>query len=85
MTNVVVSALCSLSKRYLIMEGAAAGRLKHQGPVSQKILSPLVILRMEKTMVTKVIGELKSVSRLKILPETDSRGPILENLHSLLL
>ena len=25
MTSVVVSALCSLSKRYLVMEGAAAG------------------------------------------------------------
>ncbi len=40
------------------------------GPVSQKILSPLVILSMEKTMATKVISELKSVSRLKIIPET---------------
>ncbi len=39
------------------------------GPVSQKILSPLVILSMEKTMVTKVISELKSVSRLKIFRE----------------
>ncbi len=47
---------------------------KHiQRPVSQKILSPLVILSMEKTMVTKVIRELKSVSRLKILPETGPR------------
>ncbi len=36
------------------------------GPVSQKSLSPLAILSMEKTMVTKVISELKSVSRLKI-------------------
>ncbi len=27
------------------------------GPVSQKILSPLVILSMEKTMVTMVISE----------------------------
>ncbi len=43
---------------------------KDQGPVSQKILTPLVILSMEKTMVTKVISELKSVSRLKIFPET---------------
>ncbi len=41
--------------------------------VSQKILSPLVILSMEKTMVTKVISELKSVSRLKIFPETGPR------------
>ncbi len=31
--------------------------------------SPLVILSIEKTMVTKVINELKSFSRLKILPE----------------
>ena len=44
--------------------------LVDMGTVSQKILSPLVILSMEKTMVTKVISELKSVSRLKILPET---------------
>ncbi len=36
------------------------------GPVSQKILSPLVILSMEKTMVTMVISELKSISELKI-------------------
>ncbi len=28
------------------------------GPVSQKILSPLVILSMEKTMVTMVISDL---------------------------
>ncbi len=42
--------------------------------VSQKILSPLVILGMEKTMVTKVISELKSVSRLKMLPETGPRS-----------
>ncbi len=37
-----------------------------QGSVSQKILSPLVILSREKTMVTMVISELKSISRLKI-------------------
>ena len=36
------------------------------GPVSQKILSPLVIFSMEKTMVTMVISELKSISRLKV-------------------
>ena len=42
-------------------------------PVSQKILSLLVILSMEKTMVTMVISELKCVSRLKIFPET---GPL---------
>ncbi len=44
-----------------------------QRPVSQKISSPLVILSMEKTMVTMVISELKSVSRLKIFPETGPR------------
>ncbi len=49
-------------------------RLTGQGPGSQKILSPLVILSMEKTMVTKVISELKSVSRLIILSE--SRPPL---------
>ncbi len=38
----------------------------NQGPVSGKILSPLVIVSMEKTTVAKVISELKSVSRLKI-------------------
>ncbi len=43
----------------------------HLGPVSQKILSPLVILSMEKTMVTMVISELKSISRLKIFRETE--------------
>ncbi len=50
------------------------------GPVSKKIWSPLVILSMEKTMVTKVISELKSVSRLKILPETGPRCQILGRL-----
>ncbi len=30
-------------------------------PVSQKVLSPLVILSMEKTMVTMVISELTSL------------------------
>ncbi len=39
---------------------------KTQGPCSfSKILSPLVMLSMEKTMVTKVISELTSVSRLQ--------------------
>ncbi len=33
----------------------------------KNILSPLVILGMEKTMVAKVISELKFVSRFKIL------------------
>ena len=40
--------------------------------VSQKILSALAILSMEKTMVTKVISELKSISRLKIFPESQA-------------
>ncbi len=53
-----------------------------QWPVSQKIVSPLVILSREKTMVTKVISELhslklKSISRLKILPETGPRAFLL--------
>ncbi len=39
----------------------------------KKILSPLVILSMEETMVTKVISELNSVSRLKIFPEAGPR------------
>ncbi len=46
------------------------------GQFLQKILSPLVILSMEKTMVTKVISELKSVSRLKIFPETGPSTPV---------
>ncbi len=41
------------------------------GPVSQKILSPLVFLSMGKTVVTMVISELKSISRLKIFRETE--------------
>ena len=50
---------------------------KQLGPVSQTILSPLVTLNMEKTMVTKVISEFKSISRLKIFRETGpwSWGP----------
>ncbi len=40
------------------------------GPVSQKILSPLGILSMEKTMFAMVISELKSISRLKIFRKT---------------
>ncbi len=36
---------------------------RDQGPVSQTILSPLVTLSMGKTMVAKVISELKSISR----------------------
>ncbi len=46
---------------------ACYGRsILHLGPVSEKILSTLVILSMDKTMVAKVISELKTVSRLKI-------------------
>ncbi len=41
------------------------------GQFLKKILSPLVILSMEKTMVTMVIRELKSISRLKIFRETE--------------
>ncbi len=40
------------------------------GPVSGKILRPLAILCMEKTIVAKVISELKSISRLKTFRET---------------
>ena len=36
-----------------------------------------MILSMEKTMVTMVISELKSVSRLKIFPQTDHRDRLL--------
>ena len=43
----------------------------HWGQFLKKILSPLVILSMEKTMVTMVISELKSISRLKIFRETE--------------
>ncbi len=52
--------------------GATRGVLPagYLGPVSQKILSPLVILSMEKTMVTMVISELKFIARLKIFRET---------------
>ncbi len=44
-----------------------------QWPVSQKNLNPLVTLSMEKTMVTLVVSELQSISRLKIFRETDPR------------
>ena len=40
-------------------------RVVNLRPVSQKILSPPVILSMEKTMVAMVINELKSISKLK--------------------
>ncbi len=40
----------------------AINRGRQLGPVSQKILSPLVILSMEKTMLTMLISELKSIS-----------------------
>ncbi len=48
-------------------------KLRLQWAVSQKILTPLVILSMEKTMVTKVISQLKFISRLKIFRETGPR------------
>ncbi len=35
--------------------------------------NPLVILSMEKTMVAKVISEVKSVTRFKNFPETGPR------------
>ena len=47
--------------------------LKSRGQFLEKYLSPLVILSMEKTKVAVVISELKSVSRLKIFPETGPR------------
>ena len=56
---------------------------KHLGPVSQKILNPLVILSMEKTMVTMVISELKSISRLKIFRETEPWYNNIMNIASL--
>ncbi len=43
----------------------------NKGPVSQNILSPLVILSMEKTMVTMVISELKFISKPKSFRETE--------------
>ncbi len=44
----------------------------------QKILSALVILNMEKTMVAEVISELKSISRLKIFWETEANNRRLQ-------
>ena len=41
------------------------------GLVSQKILSPLVLLSMQKTMVAKVISELKYLTGLKLFQEAD--------------
>ncbi len=61
-------------RRTLEMDSGKENMHEDQGPVSQKILSPLVILSMEKTMVTKVISELKSISRLKIFRETGPRS-----------
>ncbi len=49
------------------------------GPASQKNLSPLVILSMEKKMVAKVISELKAVSRHKIFAQ---RRPFFKNRKS---
>ncbi len=40
------------------------------GQFLKKILTPLAILSMERTMVAKVISEFMSVSRLKLFPET---------------
>lgn len=45
------------------------------------VLSPAAILYMERTMVVKVIWELKSVSRLKIFPEADLLWPIVYTHH----
>ena len=52
---------------------------KERWPVSQKILSPLVILSMAKTMVTMVISELKFISRLKIFRETEPWPLVIYN------
>ncbi len=38
----------------------------HQGPVPEKIVSLLVILSKERTMVAGVISKLKVISRLQI-------------------
>ncbi len=39
---------------------------------------------MENTIVTIVIGELKSVSRLKILPETEARSNSIHSFQTFL-
>ena len=59
-----------MDNRRTKMNNSLACDVNVKGSVSQKILSHLVILSMEKTVVTMVISELKSVSKLKILPET---------------
>ncbi len=46
--------------------------LRHRNQF-KKILNPLVILSMEKTVVAKVITERKSVTRFKNFPETGPR------------
>ncbi len=52
-------------------------RLKRRG-YFLKLLSPLKILSMEKTIVTKVVSELKYVSSLEIFPRTRLRSyPVL--------
>ncbi len=48
---------------------------------SHKSLSPPVIFRMEKTMVAKVISELKSVSELEIFPEIGNWSANIYTLH----
>ncbi len=56
-------------------------RLQTRGQFLKKSsLSPLVILSMEKTMVTKVLSELKSISRLKIFRETGPSYIVTESL-----
>ncbi len=47
------------------------------GQLLKKVLSLLLILSMEKTMVTMAISQLKSFSRLKIFRETDPCTPKL--------
>ena len=42
--------------------------------LKKTLLSPVVVLCMEKTMVAKVIGEYKSISILKIFPESGAPG-----------
>ncbi len=71
----VHQAITSQRTRYILFIWNLSGQgvknvAKSRGQFLKDILSPLVILSMEKTMVTKVISELKSVSRLKIFPET---------------
>ena len=55
----------------------------HQGSVSVKTVGPLVILGTEKTMVTKVISELRALSRLKICFHKLAQGWSSQNYLSL--